>query len=97
MIINTQDWQGKQIRIDYNVIQATPDPETKPELEVNSYETFKYCLEMANGQYEYIPQCRDSRYETALGALSRSRPELYKQYTEQLRQELRQKKHGTKS
>lgn len=90
MRIYTTNKQGQKVAIDYSQ-KIIEQPEEKPEIIINDYQTFKQCIQKSQEQKEYVDG--DKRYERALGELIHRDHALYDQYSAKLFEEYRSSKH----
>lgn len=90
MKIYTSNKAGQRIEVEYTQ-RLLEEPEEKPEIIINDYPTYKKCVIESNNQQQYTPDCRDLRFERALGELSRRDRNLYKNFCQKLHEEYSRK------
>lgn len=89
MKIHTTNSQGQKVLVEYSQT-IVKEPESKPSITINDFETFKKCLIEMRKQDEYSGG-GDSRYKEALFELNQRDNALYLQFFNRLRKEFRER------
>lgn len=87
MIIETTDYKGNKIQIDYEA-KLIPEPKESPDMDITTFEDFQYCLEQLQIQKQYVGG-GDQKYLRALGKFHAENNGLYQEYTKRLEREVR--------
>ena len=89
MDIITYNEQGEKVLVSYEqkVIGNISDDEFSTPITINSYATFKNCIQKENEQKEYPTEDRTTKYYYALAKLLKENPDKYHEYQDQLNKE----------
>ena len=88
MKIYTTNKDGKRVLVEYSQT-IIEEPEAKPEIIINDYETFRKCIQKSQEQKKFVNGSKV--YDVALAELVQRDHALYVQFTNKLSKELSRK------